>query len=133
MAGLDRRTVIRGALATGAVLSVPAVARTAIPRPSVFVVDTRFPSSAAAALDWSRLGVAVIEARRDDLGLAWRKRIPDLLARNGGGIAGMTLWSDLLICQMLAREHGLALASPCRTVVPPVDDGLYDWMLSAPG
>ena len=133
MAGFDRRTVIKGTLVAGAVLSTPSLARAAALRPSVFVADSRFRPSAAAALEWSKLGVAVIEARRDDLGIAWRRRIPSLLARDGGGIAGLTLWSDLLICQMLAREHGLALASPCRTVVPPVDDGLYDWMLSAPG
>jgi hypothetical protein len=131
MAGLDRRTVIRGALAAGAVLSVPSVAGAAVPRPSVFVVDTRFTPSAAFALEWSKLGVAVIEARRDDLGIAWRKRIPDLLARNGGGIAGVTLWSDLLICQMFAREHGFVLASPSRAVTPAAGADLHHWMLSA--
>jgi hypothetical protein len=133
MAELDRRTVIRGALACGVVLSVSSVAGAAVPRPSVFVVDTRFPPSAAAALDWTKLGVAVIEARREDLGIAWRKRIPDLLARNGGGIAGMTLWSDLLICQMFARGHGLVLDGPPRAVAPAVDAGLHYWMLSAQG
>ena len=132
MAQLDRRTVIKGTLAAGAVLSAPSVARATAPRTSVFVVDTRFLPSATTALEWEKLGAAVIDTRHDDLGNAWRRRIPDLLARNGGGVAGITLWSDMLICQMFAREHGLVLASPPRAVAPAVDAGLHYWMLSAP-
>lgn len=132
MAGLDRRTVVKGALAAGAVLSAPSIAATPLPPPGVFVADTRFLPSALAALDWKKLGVAVIDARMDNLGIAWRKRIPDLLVRNGGGIAGMTLWSDLLICQMFARGHGLVLANLPRSVAPDVDAGLHYWTLSTP-
>lgn len=132
MAGLDRRTVIKSALTAGAVLSVPSVARAAAPRTSVFVVDTRFLPSATAALEWRKMGAAVIDARLDGLGTAWRKRIPDLLAGNGGGVAGITLWSDMLICQMFAREHGLVLASSPRAAARAVDAGLHSWMLSVP-
>ena len=132
MAELDRRTVIKGALAAGAVLSVPSVATAAASRASVFVVDTRFLPFAKAALDWRKRGATVIDARLEDLGTAWRKRIPGLLAGNGGGVAGITLWSDLLICQMFAREHGLVLGRPARPVAPAVDAGLRYWILSKP-
>ena len=131
MAGLDRRTVIKGTAAIGTVFAMPSMVGAAVPRLGIFVADARFQASAAAALVFSEREATVIDAQLNDLGVAWRKRIPDLLAKNGGGVAGVTLWSDLLICQMFARDHDLVLASPPRAVAGAVD-GLHYWTLSAP-
>lgn len=132
MAGFNRRTMMHGAVAAGAFLQVPSLAAAVAPHPSVIVVDRRFLPSAAFAQHWRTRGVTVIDARLDDLGIAWRRRIPDLLKLSGANIAGVTLWSDLLICQMCARGHGLVLASPPRPVAPAAAPDLHHWTLRAP-
>lgn len=131
MAQVDRRTMMQSALAVGALLHLPSVAQAATTRPSVVLVDERFLQSAAFARHWKTLGAAVIDARREDLGRAWRQRIPDLLTQSGASIAGVTLWSDLLICEMCARGHGPALATPTRALAPAAEPGLYHWVLRA--
>ena len=133
MTGCDRRTVIGAAMVTGAVLAVPRALWAAEPRPGLFVVDRRFAASDAAALDRASLGVIVIDPREEDLGMTWRQRIPRLLERNGAVVEGVTLWSDLFICQTFARPHGLTLIRPPQPVLSGLAAGLQHWKLAKAG
>lgn len=129
MTGFSRRTVIKGAAATTATLSIHSFAWAAEVPASVFVFDGRFGAAAALALNRSARGAAVIDPREEDLGLAWRGKIPRFLARQGTVVEGVTLWSDLLICRTFAREHGLALAGARELV----GSGLLRWTMVRSG
>ena len=133
MIAFDRRSVITAAVATGTALCVPGTLRAAARSPGVFVVDRRFAASAAAASDRAAVGAMVIDPRREDLGIAWRKRIPQWLDHNGGVIEGVTLWTDLVICQAFARDFRLALVLPPEPVQPVLAPGLQRWMLAERG
>ena len=97
------------------------------------MVDRRFAVSAAAALDRDKLGITVIDPREEDLGKAWRGRIPRLLEQNRLVMEGVTLWSDLFICQTFARAHGLELVHPARRVPSASAAGLQYWTLAGSG
>ena len=115
---MDRRSVIKaGALASLAVAQ-PALALGRSERPVLFVCDMRFAPSSDAARLWRAHGVPLIDPRTDDLGVAWRERIPQLLRKNPGGIEGLTLWSDKFICESLGRERGLAIAFEAQVPQP---------------
>ena len=75
-------------------------------------------------------GHIVIDPREEDLGLAWRKRIPVLLERYEGRLEGVTQWSDWVICQTFARQHGLILTRPPRAFAAPAAV-LYEWAFAA--
>ena len=133
MTGFDRRTAMKTTIVTGAALSMPRALWAAGHRPGLFVVDRRFAVSAAAALDRDKLGITVIDPREEDLGKAWRGRIPRLLEQNGLVMEGVTLWSDLFICQTFARAHGLELVHPARRVPSASAAGLQYWTLAGSG
>ena len=101
----DRRTLIKGSMAIAALGAMPAALRAQGVAPAVFVYDRRFAASRQLAQEWAGQGVAILDPREHDLGLAWRGHIPQLLA-SGGAIAGATLWSDRFICETFARDHG---------------------------
>jgi hypothetical protein len=130
MTGFDRRTVIATAAMTGAALTVPGALWAGKPRAGVFVVDRRFAASEAVALDRVGLGAIVIDPREEDLGIAWRQRIPQWLERNGRVMEGVTLWSDLFICQTFARSHGLVVVRSPQPVPSALADELQHWMLA---
>lgn len=106
MISSDRRTVMKGSMALAALGAFPASLRAQGVKPAIFIYDARFAASRELAESWKQQGVAILDPREHDLGNAWRKTIPALLAR-GGGIAGATMWSDRFICETFAREHGL--------------------------
>ena len=130
MTGMDRRSLIKGVVTTSAVLAIHPLAWAAEQRPGVFVADARFAASAAAALERRKLGVTVIDPREEDLGIAWRRRIPELLEQNGLPMEGVTLWSDLMISQTFARRHGLRLVQSSREMVSDPAAGLHHWKLA---
>ena len=101
----NRRTLIKGSMAMVALGAVPAALRAQGIRPALFIYDARFATSAHLAQEWEGQGVAVLDPREHDLGLAWRGHIPQMLAQ-GGTLAGATLWSDRFICETFARNHG---------------------------
>ena len=101
----DRRTLMKGSMALAALGAMPAALRAQGHRPALFIYDARFPASAQLAEEWAGQGVAILDPREHDLGLAWRGHIPRLLVR-GGGLAGATMWSDRFICETFARSHG---------------------------
>lgn len=124
MIELARRQVIAGGLAGGLAALVPAVARANGLEPiGAFFFDERFGPSSAEARAHRAAGVAVFDGRRDDLGQVWRRDMPALLA-GGGGVAGLTPWSDLLIAELSARDLGLRLEYH-----RPLEGGLHAWRL----
>ncbi|WP_137679790.1 hypothetical protein [Aurantiacibacter suaedae] len=101
----DRRTLIKGSMAMAALGAMPTALRARGLKPALFIYDARFAASRELAREWAGQGVATLDPREHDLGLAWRGPIPQLLA-NGGALAGATLWSDRFICESFARDHG---------------------------
>ena len=104
-----RREVVAGAMAaTFAVRPALSYATQGAANRSVavFLYDSRFERSVAMAGSWSRQSAMILDTQACDLGQCWRSRIPDALA-SGGGIAGITLWSDQYVCEQFGRDHGL--------------------------
>lgn len=129
MTGLSRRGLMKGGAGALAVAAVtPARLRAAGgATPALFVFDARLPLSQTAARDMAATGSALIDPRESDLGVAWRSRIPALVA-GGGSVEGLTLWSDCLISQIFAREHGLSFVqSQVRPADGPAGLPLYHW------
>jgi hypothetical protein len=121
---MDRRSVLVGSAALAATAVAPRLARAAQPGVAIFIMDARFEQSLLAARRWERHGAAVLDPRETDLGLAWHRTIPERI-RNGG-IAGLTLWSDMFICETLARQAGLRAVGPHV----PVGRDLFQWSLA---
>lgn len=129
MTGLSRRGLMKGgagALALAAVTPAPLRAA-GMAGPKLFVFDARLPLSQTAARDVVARGAALLDPRESDLGVAWRSSIPQALA-TGGGVEGLTLWSDCLISQIFAREQGHAFT---YAEVPQAEGSeglpLYHW------
>lgn len=127
--GLSRRGLMKGgagALAVAAITPGPLQAAGG-GTVSLFVYDARLPLSQTAAQERAAAGAALMDPRKNDLGVAWRSLIPEALAL-GGGVEGLTLWSDCLISQIFAREHGVAFT---LSEVPQGDGQaglpLYHW------
>ena len=127
---LDRRTVVKAGIVAGAALCVPAGLLARSRAAGVFIVDRRFAPSAATAMDGHRQGAMVIDPREEDLGLAWRTRIPAWLTRNSGVVEGVTLWSDFVISETFGRDLGLALVGGTQSVSFAQADGLSHWRLA---
>lgn len=123
----DRRTVLAGTAAASLLVAAPTFARGAAVQPSLFVFDARFAASQAAARSKQVEAVRVLDPREEDLGVAWRGTIPALLQGRAKVIAGITLWSDMFICESFAREHGLRLIASA----PVSGSGdLIEWVLA---
>ncbi|MEN7535636.1 hypothetical protein [Aurantiacibacter flavus] len=101
----DRRTLMKGGMALVALGGMPAALRAQGAKPALLIYDRRFATSLQLAEEWAGQGIAILDPREHDLGLAWQGQIPSLLA-SGGAIAGATLWSDRFICETFARGHG---------------------------
>ncbi len=129
MMDLDRRSMIGASLVAGMAALVPVSLSAATSAPSLFIFDARFPASARRAEGWRGRGIPVLDPRIDDLGIAWRERIPGLLRRHGR-IEGTTLWSDRFICESFGRDFGLqmSLAEPQPDLRSPA--GLQSWTLA---
>ncbi|WP_305095586.1 hypothetical protein [Croceibacterium aestuarii] len=122
MGTFDRRTAMKlgGAAALAALVPGAVLAANAPPR--LFVFDSRYPASREAAERWRSRGTALLDPRGRDLGQAWRQEIKHALD-NGGALAGLTPWSDRLVCEMMGRDHGLKLRAT-ESANP-----LYGWYL----
>lgn len=124
MIELARREVIAGALAGGFTVLTPAAAQASrFQAVRAFFFDRRCAASLAEAAVHRKAGAAIFDGRRDDLGRVWRRTMPLLLA-SGGGAAGLTPWSDLLIAELSARELGLRLEFHEQ-----LDGALHQWKL----
>lgn len=130
MTGFNRRSLIKATVATGTALCMPGSLSAAAKIPGVFVVDRRFAASTAAALERAALGTMVIDPRQDDLGIAWRNRIPKWLENHGRLMEGVTLWADLVICEAFARENRMTLVRPPQPVHALGAPGLQRWAIS---
>ncbi len=124
---MTRRTLVKGTAALGAMAAVPSVLHARASRTALFVYDVRFLPSRDLGARWQAAGVPVLDPRDEDLGTAWRRRIPDLLAE-GGTIAGATLWSDRMICEIFGRERGLVPAD--LPAAPDFPAGMSHWSLA---
>ena len=130
MAHCERRSILKAGAVTAAMLWLPGDLRAASWRPGVFVVDRRFRVSQAIARDRSRRGAMIVDPRAEDLGISWRDRIPEWLDRNEAIVEGVTLWSDLIICEVFGRTLGLRLAGPPQPPTASTDRGLHRWLLA---
>ncbi len=131
MTGVSRRGMMKGgagALAVATLTPGPLRAATGL-GPAVFVFDARFALSRTAAHDHASAGAELLDPRDHDLGVAWRSRFPAVV-REGRRIEGLTLWSDSLINQIFAREHGLAFTvAEVAQSDDPAALPLYHWSL----
>lgn len=109
MIRIDRRTAIRGGVASLAALAIPARLLAAGSLPALFIFDSRMPGSGQLANAWRAQGVPVLDRMAVDLGHAWRGEIADRLRQGGGAIAGLTLWMDSYICETFGRDFGMTL------------------------
>jgi hypothetical protein len=100
---------MKATMALAALGAFPCGLRARDRAPALFVYDGRFPFSRQFAEQWQMAGVAILDPREHDLGLAWREHIPGLL-EGGGRIEGATLWSDRFICETFARERGMTVS-----------------------
>ncbi len=133
---ITRRTLIRrgaataalATLASGALVPSAAVATAPSRQPALFVFDARFSRSVALAHSHRANGADLLDPRADDLGVAWRGRIPGLLDQ-GAAIEGLTLWSDRLICEIFARDAGVAFHATSLSAASGAPTQLYHWWL----
>ncbi|HEU4652305.1 MAG TPA: hypothetical protein VFS49_12900, partial [Croceibacterium sp.] len=128
MTRFERRSVLMagGVIALG--MGLPCSLRASSAPAGVFVVDRRFAISEAAGRDRRACGALVVDPRDEDLGIGWRGAIPSWLNHNLATLEGVTLWSDFVICEALARTFGLR-----RAAAPTAferEEGLHHWLLS---
>lgn len=109
MIRIDRRTAIRGGVASLAALAIPARLLAAGSRPALYIFDSRMPGAGQLADAWRAQGVPVLDRMEIDLGHAWRGEIAARLRQKGGTIAGMTLWMDSYVCEIFGRDFGMTL------------------------
>lgn len=126
----DRRSILKGSLTLAALTAAPAALHARPAAPALVVYDMRFENSRRLAAHWRMQGVPAIDPRENDLGIAWRDRIPRLIA-GGGGIEGATLWSDQFICERFGADFGLRPVSAEQQGLP-LDAGgsLRRWRLA---
>ena len=130
---LTRRAVL--AAGSGLTLSslLPAAASAStsasvLTGPALVVFDARFGLSALLAEHQAARGAATLDPRDYDLGLAWRGQMAGLLDA-GERIEGLTLWSDRLVCEILARDSGHPFAASARPLASPDGAMLYHWVI----
>lgn len=109
MSGIDRRGLLKGAVAGAALVGMPATLHAMSSSTSLFIYDGRFADARATAAAWEAKGVKTLDGQANDLGHAWRGEIADHL-RAGGRIEGMTMWVDSFICETFGRDHGMKIA-----------------------
>jgi IS5 family transposase len=114
--------------ASGALLAAPVKAAEPAVAPALFVFDARFARSAALAGSHGATGIALLDPRKVDLGIAWREQIPALL-RQGQRIEGLTLWSDRMICEIFARDMGVPFAAEDVSAGEGTATRLQHWWL----
>lgn len=105
---IDRRGLIKGAIAGAALVGMPASLQAMTSRTRLFVFDGRFAQASAAAMEWQAKGIETLDREKIDLGHAWRDVIMERIGP-GGGIAGLTLWVDSFICETFGRDHGMSM------------------------
>lgn len=108
MSGIDRRCLLKGAVAGAAFVGLPASLRAMSNDAQLFIYDGRFSEARAVAAQWKARGIATLDSRAHDLGHAWRGTIAQNM-RIGGAIGGMTMWVDSFICETFGRDMGMKL------------------------
>lgn len=129
---ISRRQAVQGLAATGAAAAVPATAaQTAVePPPSVVIHDGRYSACAAFAAALTSPGVLVVDSHSRDIGLAWRDEIAAQLRARPGRVEGLSLYADRFICEVMARDLGLALTEWRIDAKPGERPGLFRWTLA---
>ena len=125
MSGIDRRGAMRCTALVVATLALPAPLLAGATRPALFIFDGRIARARRAAATWQAAGVPVLDRTQDDLGRAWRSRIPAVAVGRAGPIAGLTLWVDSFICETFGRENGMAMERYPLLAADP----LHPWVL----
>ncbi|MFC3099035.1 hypothetical protein [Alteraurantiacibacter palmitatis] len=126
---LTRRDVLAAGSALAAAATLPGQALAASAKgPALVVFDARFGLSAHLAERRAARGAATLDPRDHDLGLAWRVQLAGLLDA-GEHIEGLTLWSDRLVCEILARDAGHAFVASERPQASPEGAMLYHWVI----
>jgi hypothetical protein len=123
--GLDRRDIIKGALAgtlSAGWSASPALAIS--PRVQLFIYDGRFLAARRCALLCRSQNIATLDTQDTDLGLAWTTFLRSQ-TRAGTALTGLTRWMDSYVCESFGRECGLRIR---RSADTPEQD-LYSWEL----
>ena len=135
MTSITRRIMIRQSTAAATLsvaggLLVPTSLQAASPTTpaALFVFDARFVRSAMLADSHHAAGAILLDPRDTDLGIAWRDLIPPLL-QQGRMIAGLTLWSDRMICEIFARDAGATFSSVELSAGDKAATRLQHWRL----
>lgn len=124
----SRRYMMKGTIALATLGAMPGSLRAAGRSPALFIFDARFAASRQLALTWQQEGIAILDPRDHDLGVAWREHIPQLLA-SGGGMEGATLWSDRFVCETFAKEHGLSASRSHGALPGSAGGALRHWRI----
>jgi hypothetical protein len=124
---LNRRTMLAAMAATG-VATTAKVASAATPQRElrVMLYDSRYPQSEAYAKASASASVLLVDTHTRDIGLAWQHEIKAHLAAQPGAIAGVSLYSDQMISQIMGREHGMKRLTSVRVEDAP---SLYSWRI----
>lgn len=127
MTDIDRRGLIKGAIATAtfAAVAAPGPLFAIGINPDLFIFDGRLAQARTAALEYRAAGIPVLDRQEMDLGNAWRTHIPERLMGGAGRIAGMTLWVDSYICETFGRDLGLGMSRSAGRQGMPI----YHWLL----
>ena len=106
---MNRRGFLKTSVGLSAGLLHRPASAAASPRIAAAIYDERFIRAQAFAKRLRRDGV-ILFATRGDASTLWYGALGTLLARQGGKIAGLTTWPDLVIARSCGRELGLRLA-----------------------
>jgi hypothetical protein len=135
MTAITRRVMLRHSAATaalavagGSLMPAPLSASRSAAPAALFVFDARFARSAMLADSHREAGAILLDPRDADLGIAWRSLIPPLL-QEGRRIAGLTLWSDRMICEIFARDAKATFSSQEISAGDRADTRLHHWEL----
>ena len=128
---LDRRTMLASMTFTGvAVATTKAATAGILPlhrEVRVMLYDSRYPQSVACAKASANGSLLLVDTHTRDIGLAWQHEIKAHLTAKPGAIAGVSLYSDQMISQIMGREHSMKHLTSLR-----LEDAanLYSWRIA---
>ena len=124
MSGIDRRGVLKGAVAGAALVGMAGSLGAMSSGVQLFIYDGRFSEARAVAALWKAQGIETLDSQAQDLGHAWRGMIAQKLPR-GGPVEGMTMWVDSFICETFGRDLGMKL----NRAPSMASQHLHQWVL----
>lgn len=110
MSGIDRRGLLKGAVASAALIGMPASLQAMTANTQLFIFDGRFAEARNLAAQWQTKGVETLDSQAHDLGHVWRRIISgNVVNFAAGDVQGLTMWMDSFICESFGRDLGMKL------------------------